>query len=158
MHKLKNIPTEQLCRCVILMLRTSLWVCVVFSLMSLAKISGVEGRQRRGRVCSPLYHVAHFPLKLIYLASYLQLWGPVTLGNRKGVRSSCGTLQQTFKSHNNEPCICQVGSVAWALVTCRENFFMAVLEKIVVLCFPLWVTRLGDSGDIFKICAPCSKH
>lgn len=43
-----------------------------------------------------------------------------------------------------------MGSVAWAMVTCREDVFMAVLEKIVLLCFPLWVTGLGDSGVIFK--------
>lgn len=43
-----------------------------------------------------------------------------------------------------------MGSVAWAMVTRREDVFLTVLEKIVVLCFPLWVTGLGDSGDIFK--------
>lgn len=43
-----------------------------------------------------------------------------------------------------------MGSVVWAVVTCREEVFMAVLEKIVVLCFPLWVTGIDVSGDIFR--------
>lgn len=52
-----------------------------------------------------------------------------------------------------------MGSVAWAVVTGREDVFMAVWGKtFIVHCFPLWVTELGDSGDIFKPCVPCSKH
>lgn len=47
--KLKNIPAEWLCKCVKPHVTCILWVYVVFSLMSLARISGVEGRQRRGR-------------------------------------------------------------------------------------------------------------
>lgn len=47
-----------------------------------------------------------------------------------------------------------MGSVVWAVVTCREDIFKAVLgKKFVVYCFPLWVTGFGDSGDTHVLCA-----